>query len=289
MDTTHKVDDEQARLWNGTAGQAWVASQAALDQMFEPFERLLLATVSADTTRHLLDVGCGTGSTTLAAARRLGAFGQCNGIDISEPMLATARARVEQERLPASFIRADAQRHAFEPACFDAIISRFGVMFFEDPVQAFANLRRAAKGGAGLRFVAWRSPEENPFMTIAERSAASLLPNLPPRVPNAAGPFAFADRQRIQHILQESGWSDIDIRPIDVACSFAEPGLIGYLSGLGPLGRILHQADEPTRTQVIATVRAAFDPYVHGTEVRFDAACWMVVARAPAAAKTSHD
>jgi hypothetical protein len=156
-------------------------------------------------------------------------------------------------------------------------------MFFNEPVRAFANLRRAARDGAILRSVAWRSAAENPFMTTAERAAAPLLPNLPPRRPDAPGQFALADRNRVYAILEESGWGGIDIRPIDVACSFPKKELVRYVTRLGPLGQVIHEADEQTRTQVVETVSAAFDPYVHGAEVRFTAACWMVGARAASA------
>ncbi|MBI3898467.1 MAG: methyltransferase domain-containing protein [Gammaproteobacteria bacterium] len=284
MNVTRQTDYEQTTLWNGVAGRAWVEAQELLDRMFKPLEDLLVDAVGAGPVRQVLDVGCGTGSTTRAVARRLGANGRCIGIDISEPMIAAARARAEQESTPASFILADAQIHAFEPASFDRIISRFGVMFFDDFVRAFANLRRAASDGAELRFIAWRSPAENPFMTTAERAAAPLLPNIPVRQPDAPGQFAFADRNRVLRLLDESGWTEIDIRPIDVACSFPEKELVRYLTRLGPVGRILHEVDEPTRRQVIDTVRTAFNHYVHGAEVRFNAACWVVGARSSSAA-----
>ncbi|OJH42013.1 class I SAM-dependent methyltransferase [Cystobacter ferrugineus] len=283
MNVTSQTDDEQTKLWNGLAGRAWVEAQELLDQMFKPLEDLLVEAVSAGSGRQVLDVGCGTGSTTLAIARQLGAEGRCIGIDISDPMITSARARAERESTPASFIRANAQNHAFEPASFDMIISRFGVMFFDDFVRAFANLKRAAKDDAELRFIAWRSPAENPFMTTAERAAAPLLPNVPARRPDAPGQFAFADQRRVHRILEESGWAEIDIRPIDIACTLPEKELVRYLTRLGPLGLVLQEADDQTRTQVIETVRAAFEPYVHGAEVRFTAACWMVRARAPSA------
>jgi SAM-dependent methyltransferase len=283
MNAPRQTNDEQTMFWNGLAGRAWVEEQELLDQMSKPLEDLLVEAVFAGSGRQVLDVGCGTGSTTVAVARRLGAKGRCIGIDISEPMLTAARARAEREGTPASFIRANAQDHAFEPASFDMIISCFGVMFFDDFVQAFANLRRAAKDDAELRFVAWRSPSENPFMTTAERAAAPLLPNLPAHRPDAPGPFAFADQHRVHRILEESGWVGIDIRPIDVVCTLPEKELVRYLTRLDSLGLILHEVDDRTRTQVIATVRAAFEPYVHGAEVRFTAACWMVGARAPSA------
>jgi ubiquinone/menaquinone biosynthesis C-methylase UbiE len=280
MDATHETYDEHATLWNGRAGRAWVEAQDLLDQVFQPFEDMLVEAVFAGSGGRVLDVGCGTGSTTVAVARRLGAKGRCTGIDISEPMIAAARARAERESTPASFIHANAQIHAFEPASFDMIISRFGVMFFEDSVRAFANLRRAATDDAAFRFIAFRSAAENPFMTTAERAAAPVLPNLPARRPDAPGQFAFADRRRAYSILEESGWTEIDIRPVDVACTFPEKELVRYLTRLGPVGLVLQDADDRTRSQVVETVRPAFDPSVHGAEVRFTAACWMVGARA---------
>jgi ubiquinone/menaquinone biosynthesis C-methylase UbiE len=283
MDVTRETDDEQRRLWNGPAGRAWVDAQELLDRVLKPFEDLLVEAVSDRGGSRVLDVGCGTGGTTLAVARQLGANARCTGIDISHQMIAAARARAEREGTPASFIAADAQIHSFEPASFDTIMSRFGVMFFTDSVRAFANLRRAASEGAALRFVAFRSAAENPFMTTAERAAAPLLPKLPARRPDAPGQFAFGDQRRVHSILQESGWSEIDIRPIDVACTQSEADLVRYVEKLGPVGLILQEADAATRRHVVETVRAAFEPYVHGGEVRFAAACWMVSARVPAA------
>jgi SAM-dependent methyltransferase len=275
-----RQENEQAKLWNGTAGRAWVEEQALVDRVLAPFQELLLEAVRASRPRRVLDVGCGTGSTTVAVARLLGESGRCTGIDVSEPMIAAARARAERERAPASFVCADAQAYAFEPGSFDLIISRFGVMFFTDPVQAFANLGCAARDGAELRFIAWRSPAENPFMTTAERAAAPFLPNLPAREPDAPGPFALADAGRVTRILEEGGWTAIDLQPVEVPCTLPEKDLLRYLSRFGPVGMALGEADEPTRTRVLETVRAAFDPYVHGPDVRYTAACWMVGARA---------
>ena len=279
MGITHE-NDEQAKLWKGTGGQGWVEAQAVLDRMFEPFEALLVEAVSAGSRGRVLDVGCGTGSTTLAFARVLGPEGHPVGIDISDPMIAAARARAGRERTSATFICASAEDHPFEPAAFDMVVSRFGVMFFNDSVRAFANLRRAATAGADLRFFAWRSASENPFMTTAERAAASHLPELPARRPDAPGQFAFANGQRVRTILEDSGWTDIDVRPIDVACTIAEEDLHLYLTRIGPVARVLQEMDDRARARIVEAVRPAFDPYVHGTDVRFNAACWMVGARA---------
>jgi len=268
-------EEDQAALWNGAAGQAWVDAQGVLDHMFQPFERHLAERVAA-SPGPVLDVGCGTGATSLAIARRSG--NPCLGVDLSAPMIALARKRADREMLPVEFTCADAQIHPFEPGVFDGIVSRFGVMFFGDPVQAFSNLRRAARPGAGLCLIAWRSAAENPFMTTAERAAAPLLPQLPPRRPDAPGQFAFADRERVRRILKDSGWREIDIRPLDLRCRFPERDLMLYLTRLGPVGRVLHEVDETTRGRIVGLVREAFAPYVRGNSVQFDAACWEIVA-----------
>jgi SAM-dependent methyltransferase len=281
MNDNLPADSEQARLWNGPSGQAWIDLQDTFDRALQPFEDLLVDAVAARPVQHVLDVGCGTGATTLAVARQLGARGRCVGIDISHPMIAVARSRAERDGSRAQFVCADAQTHAFEPAGNDLLVSRFGVMFFDDPVQAFANLRRAAKADAALHFIAWRSPAENPFMTTAERAAAPLLPALPARQPDAPGQFAFAARERVDSILQDSGWAGIHVEPIDVTCTMLESDLVRYVSRLGPVGRALREADEATRARVVATLRTAFEPFVFGDEVRFNAACWVIVARAP--------
>lgn len=273
---------DQKTLWNGSAGRAWVHNQRLLDQLLAPFEALLSSDSVLGTATRVLDVGCGTGATTLAIARRLGAQGACAGIDLSAPMIAAARARAGVDQVNIDFFAADAQTHVFEPASVDLIVSRFGVMFFDDPVQAFANLHHAARQDARLAFIAWRSAEENPFMTTTERAAAPLLPDLPVRQRGGPGQFAFADPGRIRTVLAEAGWSDIDIKPIDVACAMPENDLVPYLTWLGPVGQRLLDADEGTRARVIDTLLAAFAPYVHSGEVRFDAACWQVSAYAQA-------
>lgn len=273
------MNEEQTALWNGAGGRAWAELQELLDRVYEPVQDLLVEAVLPGP-RRALDVGCGAGSTTLAIARRLGATGSVAGIDLSGPMIDVARARARREGSPATFVCADAQTHPFEPASFDLLLSRFGVMFFDDPVQAFARLRHAARDGATLRVIAWRRAQENPFMTAAERAAAPLLPNLPARLPDAPGQFSFADPERVRRILDQSRWTGTDLRPADIECTFPEDELIRWITRLGPIGRALHEADEQTRARVLDAVRPAFEPYVRGGEVRFTAACWLVMASA---------
>ena len=281
MQATPRTNEEQIALWNDAAGHAWVELQGTLDRVLEPFEHLLAEAVTTRKAKRVLDIGCGTGSTTLAIARRLGPEGTAVGVDISEPMIALAKQRAEIESAPARFICADAQTHAFDPASVDMIVSRFGVMFFDDSVGAFANLRRAAAPKANLQVIAWRSPADNPFMTAAERAAAPFLPEIPTRRPDEPGQFALAERSRVHSILEKSGWTEIEIQPLDVVCTLPANELDAYFTKLGPLGRVLPQLDERTRARVLEAVRTAFEPFVHGAEVRFTAACWMIGAQTP--------
>lgn len=275
MSVEREAEQGQNARWNGQAGSAWVTSQALLDQVLKPFEEILVQGVSGE---RVLDIGCGTGVTTVAAARRAG-VSSCVGLDISEQMIDAARARAERDGVSAAFVLADAQTYAFEPASYDMVMSRFGIMFFADPVAAFANLRRATAEDGVLRFIAWRDPEENPFMTTAERAAAPLLPNLPVRQPNEPGQFGFADRDHVQKILEQSGWSDIDIQPIEAECRFPESEMTRYATQMGSVGILLRDEDDETRERVVAVVRPAFDRFVVGDEIRFDSACWLVQAR----------
>ena len=279
MNDTAAPAKNPLELWDGPTGQAWVDNQELLNHLLQPFEDLLVDTPAATGAAQVLDIGCGTGSVARAITQRLGPDGRCIGVDISRPMTAAAAAKTTDPRL--SFVCADAQTYPFAPAGIDLFVSRFGVMFFDDPVRAFTNLRHSARADARLCAIAWRGAADNPFMTTAERAAAPLLPELPARKPDAPGQFAFADRARVQGILEDSGWRGIDIRAVDFECRFPEPALRLYLSRLGPVGRVLQEIDAARRERIIDVLRAAFEPYVRGAEVRFSAACWQILARAP--------
>lgn len=269
---TSEVNSEQAAWWNA-AGQGWANVQDIVDVMLRPFQDLLVQAALERPRHRVLDVGCGTGSVTRAITEATGVA--CVGIDISETMLAAAR-----EHGTGQFIQADAQVHTFEER-FDLIVSRFGVMFFDDPTAAFRNLLRAASPGGELCFITWRTPDENPFMATATKAAAPLLPDAPAPDPDAPGPYSLADPGRTRGILERSGWGGIDIRPVDQVRTMPEEQLVPYLSNLGPIARALKEAEESERPRILATVRGAFDSFVHGDEVRIPGACWQVTASAP--------
>jgi SAM-dependent methyltransferase len=269
---------EQSARWNDRAGRSWAELGDMLDRLLEPFVPLLLEETGPVAGRRILDVGCGAGALTLAVAER-GASGV--GVDISGPLVEAARARAGRLGLAgAQFVQADAQTHRFEAQSFDALISRFGVMFFADPAAAFRNLRSAVRPGGRLACLAWRGAAENGFMTAAERSAADLLPQLPGRIEGGPGQFGFADSGRVSAILAESGWLDVAIRPVDVECRLPEEDLRLYVRRMGPVADLLPTLGDSARSEVERRIDAAFQPYLNGGEARFTAACWMVTARA---------
>lgn len=272
---------QQSALWNDAGGKAWADLQPVLDGVLAPFEDLLADAARPDGGGSVLDIGCGAGATTLAMAGRLGASGRCVGLDISGPLVALATSRARAEGIAnAEFIAADAQTWTFPDARFDAIMSRFGVMFFDDPEAAFANIRRAAKPGAKLAFFAWRSPADNHFMTAASRAAAPFLPPAPPPDPDAPGQFAFADSTRVARILAAGGWSSIGADKADVECRISKGDLMTYVTRLGPVGAALREVDRATAGKIMAALPSAFEGFRKGGAFAFNAACWLVTARA---------
>jgi SAM-dependent methyltransferase len=270
--------DDQAALWNGEMGQTWVEMARVTDQLFEPLTAPLLEAASAGASA-LLDVGCGAGFTTLALARELGPGTRTVGADISGPLLLAARDRSMAAGVPIDFVFGDAQTFDFGPARFDLIVSRLGVMFFADPVAAFANLRAAATDAARLRFVCWRDPAENPFMTLTARATKGLL-DLPARIPNTPGPYGLADAERTRGILADAGWSGVEVRPFDATCAMPAEELMTFLTRIGPLREALADADDDLREAVLDAVRTAAEPFVSGDRVSFEAALWVVDAAA---------
>jgi len=276
MSEPDNANSEQSAKWNDRTGRSWAELGDMLDRLLAPFVPRVLDEIEPVAGGRVLDVGCGAGALTLAAAER-GALAL--GVDISAPLIEAARARAGRLGLAgAEFARADAQTHRFEAERFDALISRFGVMFFANPVAAFRNLRSAMRPGAKLACLAWRSAEENDFMTAAERSAAELLPELPERIDRDPGQFGFADSGWVRSILADSGWRDAAIGPVDVECTMSEEELRLYGRRMGPVAGLLPGLDGSRRAEVEKRIDAGFLPYLRNGEARFTAACWMVTA-----------
>ena len=279
------VNTDQAERWNSGEDLAhWLDNQARYDRMNEPFTALILDAAAFRPGAQVLDVGCGCGGTTLAAARLI-APGQGVGVDLSGPMLARARARAEAAGLGnAVFQQGDAQVHPFGPARFDTVISRFGTMFFADPVAAFANVRSAVRPGGRLIFVCWQPLAANQWLLVPGAALAEHLP--PPGFGSGTGPgmFAFADPDRVRPILAAAGWRDIEItsepRSILVGGGGSVDDAVEFLR-TGSMGRMmLAGADADTVDRAVASVRAALTPYADAEGVHLDAGVWLVQAAA---------
>jgi len=279
------ANTDQAERWNSGEDLAhWLDNQARYDRMNEPFTALILDAAALRPGAQVLDVGCGCGGTTLAAARLI-APGQGVGVDLSGPMLARARARAEAAGLGnAVFQQGDAQVHPFGPARFDTVISRFGTMFFADPVAAFANVRSAVRPGGRLIFVCWQPLAANQWLLVPGAALAEHLP--PPGFGSGDGPgmFAFADPDRVRPILAAAGWRDIEItsepRSILVGGGGSVDDAVEFLR-TGSMGRMmLAGADADTVDRAVASVRAALTPYADAEGVHLDAGVWLVQAAA---------
>ena len=194
--TGHDQNADQIAFWNGLAGQHWTDRQQAQDTILAPVSDVLIDRVKARAGERIVDVGCGCGATTIALAQKVGPTGHVLGIDISAPMLARAR-QIAPAGLPADFVLGDATVYPFQPASFDLLVSRFGVMFFAEPALSFANMRRALRPSARLAFACWREPRENPWMMAPLQAAYKHVPKLPQLGPDDPGPFSFASEQRV--------------------------------------------------------------------------------------------
>lgn len=277
------TNQDQIRYWNEESGLKWVRNQQRLDAQIEPLGLAAMQRADIKPGEQVLDVGCGCGQTSLALASRVGPSGAVVGLDISQPMLARARERqLELKLTNLEFICADAQTHALTRDRFDVIFSRFGVMFFEDPTAAFRNLRGALRATGRLCFVCWQELAKNDWARIPLKAALQHVPPPPPPVPHAPGPFAFADPDRLRHILTTAGFSDVVLDTHQTALSLGGATTVEeaaeFSLDIGPVGTLLRTADADTRARVASSIREALRPYAGPNGVRLTGAAWIVFA-----------
>jgi ubiquinone/menaquinone biosynthesis C-methylase UbiE len=279
----HDRNADQIAYWNGPGGQHWADRQQTQDVVLAPVSNVLIDRAGPKAGERIVDVGCGCGATTAALAQKVGPTGHAFGIDISAPMLARARQLAPAD-LPVDFVLADATVYPFDPASFDLLVSRFGVMFFAEPALSFANLRKALRPSGRLAFACWREPRENPFFMVPLQAAYKHVPKLPQLGPEDPGPFSFASEARVTRILNEAGFSKIAMEPRDLALDVAvgrglEAAVESALE-IGPAARAL--AEQPPELVAAATIsiREALAPFVSGQSVPLPASIWIVTARA---------
>jgi SAM-dependent methyltransferase len=268
----------QIEYWNATAGETWAQFQEALDRQVEPLGLAAMDLLRPGAGEHMLDIGCGCGHTSLALAARVQPKGSVVGVDISKPMLDVAFRRPRAADLEVSFRKLDAQTGDIGHRLFDAAYSRFGVMFFGDPVAAFANIRGSLKPHGRLAFVCWRSPNENPWMQAPLQAALPLLPPLAPPDPMAPGPFAFADPSRVRSILVDSGYRSVTISSFDADIGGGDlEQTLKLALRIGPLGRALRE-HPAFAGEVSDAVREVLSKHLTSNGVRMAAAVWIVLA-----------
>jgi SAM-dependent methyltransferase len=270
---------DQKKFWDGPTGEKWVAYNADMDRNLADANAGVMRVAAAKPGERVLDIGCGGGQTSSLLADAVGPGGHVTGVDISTPLLGLARSRARKNT---DFIHADAAFHPFTPE-YDLIFSRFGVMFFDDPAEAFANIHKAAKPGARLAFVCWRPVPENQWVIVPAMAAQPFLPPSPPADPLAPGPFAFADPKRVETILTKAGFRNVKIDKLDghMHLGPSAENAAFQMTNIGPLSRALNEVeDEAIRAKVRAAVQTAFEGLKKNGVVAPGIACWLVSASA---------
>lgn len=274
----------QAAFWTTGPGLKWAAHHARLDALFAPIMAELLTRAAIAPGEHVLDIGCGAGDSTLAAAECAGPRGRATGLDISETLLAVARDRAAG-RPGTAFVLADAQTHAFTPETHDLLLSRFGLMFFADPVAGFRNLARALKPGARVHFVTWARVEANPWNRDAKDAGVARLGPVPADDPRAPGQFAFAEIDYVTDILANAGFTGIAGEEAGSHLHVAGPAeeAADLATGIGPVSRILREkgGTEADRIAIAADLAGRFRAYEGPDGVRVPALLNYFSARRP--------
>jgi ubiquinone/menaquinone biosynthesis C-methylase UbiE len=280
--TGHDQNADQIAYWNGPGGQRWADRQQAQDILLAPVADILIDRAKPKTGERIVDVGCGSGATTVVLAEKVGPTGHVFGIDVSGPMLARARQNAPAE-LPIDFVLADATVYPFDPASFDLLASRFGVMFFAEPAISFTNMRRALRASGRLAFACWREPRDNPWMMAPLQAVYKHVPKLPQLGPEDPGPFSFASEQRVQRILSEAGFIGIEVERCDLSLDLAiGRGLEAAVQGafeIGPASRALEGQPADVRAAATNSIREVLAPFVSGQAVLLPGSIWIVTAR----------
>ena len=273
---------DQVRYWNEEAGPGWVRRADQQDRLMGPLGRLAMTRLELRSGQRVLDVGCGCGGSTFELAELVGTRGHVLGVDISAPMLALARDRAIAAGLAqVAFEQADAQTATFDE--FDAAFSRFGVMFFDDPTAAFANIAGALRPKRRLAFVCFRDVSENPWLFVPMMAAGGHLTLPPLPGPGEPGPFAFADGERLGTMLAQGGFTDIEVAATDTEVKFGDSGDLEtgarFILDMGPTRRAFDDAAPGVQAATVDAVMAALAPYDSGDGIKLPAGLWLVTAR----------
>ena len=271
----------QVEAWNGAMGAQWAANEARTERGLAPVLEALLQWSAPTQGMRIVDVGCGAGGTTLALANAISPTGEVIGLDVSAVILDAARTRLADTR-NARLELADALTWTLDGPPADLLFSRFGVMFFGNPVAAFANLRRALKPAGRFAFAAWAALEDNPWINLPLQAALTVIPPPPPADPEEPGQFAFGNPARVPRILHDAGYSPVRHRAFDFTMRYPSDDLARTAAGLtnmGQLARILRDRPDDERSRAADAVATALAPLVKDNWITLPARVWLFDAR----------
>ena len=276
-----EVNKNQRDFWSGKGGDIWVERQNAMDTMLSPLGEAALNKLNLNEGENVLDIGCGCGHTTLNIAKRISPDGQVTGLDISKPMLKRAKESANEMSISnASFNCVDVQTDDIGEEVYSAAFSRFGVMFFEDPIAAFHNINKSLITGASLSFVCWQSPALNPWQSLFIEAVKKYvdLPSPPPRSPS---PFAFMESEYVSSILEESNFQNIMIEGHEAEVNMfsgrsLSDSVKDYISINPVVSGMLKDSTEQEKTEIINSAIEAFSPYYSAKGLMFPSATWLV-------------
>lgn len=277
------ANTDQAEAWNGDEGVHWATHQDRYDKMAGAFNDHLFGAAAIGTREAVLDIGCGNGQTTRRAGL-LAVDGGAVGIDLSAVMLERARVTSASEGITnVRFEQGDAQVHPFPAATYDVAISRFGIMFFEDPGAAFANIGSALRPGGRLVFLCWQDLSGNEWLMVPASAALQHVPMPDLGAPGAPGPFSLADPEHVTGVLTGAGFDDVTTTPVEAPIVLGRDAddAVEFLRGTGMARALLDQADAATAERALATVTAALRPYEQPDGLRLGGAAWLVTATQP--------
>lgn len=280
------VNSGMRNFWNNAGGRMWVDYQRIIETSMEPFSQKLMDVLNITEGERVLDIGCGCGDTTTKIAQRVGDNVDVVGVDISEIIIAAAKKNVAIKSLcNIRFECVDAQTHKFEDGYFNVIFSRLGVMFFEDPIAAFKNIKKSLVSGGRMAFICWQPVKKIEWISVPLEVVDNYV-SLPESSPSdEPGGFSFGDASRVMNILNAAGYVDIVIERfnIDINIGSDIDDAIAYLTHIGPAGTVLNNSDIDSETQARFTKELGLTlesfKTCHGVEI--GAATWIVTARNP--------
>ena len=273
---------EQKEFWNDLKGELWVELQTRIDPMLSVFDQKLFEVLEAQSGERALEIGCGTGTTTLKMSECLGPSGSIHAVDFSRPMICRAQERASEASVDhADFVEAEAQEYDYPSGEFDLAYSRFGVMFFQDPVKAFSKIRNAMKPGGRLGYICWADKSKNPWISEPAQVAKEFLELPKPPGEDEPGMFSMCREERIFEILEKAGWSEIKVE------WFESTNMIGknaedaadFISRMGPMSEPFSEADEGQKQKTLEALRTFLKDRETPNGVQMGFGNWVVTAK----------